>query len=142
DALEGASPAVRAGAQDVLRTVALTNEAVPDQQHAGHLQGDAVDVAFALAALRSGAVTEEERSHPPLADLPYEPHLRLSQTVRTAHDGSRVLHVKSSPDVLVGISTRMAGPDGPVPLDPGLVEEVNERMAREGLRVIATARRV
>ena len=141
EALQQALPAVRSGALEVLRTGAL-NEAVPDQDRPGHLSGDAVDVAFAVAALRSGAVTEQERSRESLADQPYEPHLRLSQTVRPAPDGARVLHVKGSPDVLTGLCSTMAGPDGPVPLDAGLVDEVNEQMAREGLRVIATARRV
>lgn len=125
--------------RDALRTGALTNEAVgPDET----LHGDAVDVALARAALRAGAVTPAERARHPLAHTPYEPALRYSQTVRTEPDGTRVLHVKGSPDVLAEHATAVAGPDGPLPVDHALLREANERMAAQGRRVIATARRV
>ncbi|MFK5647192.1 cation-translocating P-type ATPase [Ornithinimicrobium sp. LYQ121] len=130
-------------AHEVLRSGALTNEAVPDPHDEGRLHGDAVDVAFALAALDAGAVTAEERARPPVADLPYEPHLRLSQTVRRERDGTLVLHVKGSPDVLAGLSTHLRGQGGALrAMDLDLVERANEEMACEGLRVIATATRV
>lgn len=125
-----------------LRTGALTNEAdpVPGTEHDFH--GDAVDVAMAAVASRLGAVSGEEIDRRPLAHTPYEPALGYSQSVHAAPDGRRVLHVKGAPDALIPMCAAMRAQDGDVPVDIGLAEAANEAMARDGLRVIATARRV
>jgi P-type Ca2+ transporter type 2C len=125
-----------------LRTGALTNEAdpVPGAEHDFH--GDAVDVAMAAVASRFGAVTAEEVARRPLAHTPYEPALGYSQSVHAGADGRRVLHVKGAPDALLAMCVAMRTQHGDAPVDTGLAEAANEAMARDGLRVIATARRV
>ncbi|GGG63546.1 ATPase [Kocuria dechangensis] len=125
-----------------LRTGALTNEAepVPDAEH--DFQGDAVDAAMAAVASRLGAVTREERSRRPLAHTPYEPELGYSQSVHAGRDGRRMLHVKGAPDAVLAMSTAVRTAGGDAPLDPARVHAANEAMAREGLRVLATALRV
>jgi len=125
--------------RETLRSGALTNEATHAEN--GDIIGDAVDVAMAKAALRAGVITEEERRSAPLGHAPYEPELRLSQSVfRVGPD--RVLMVKGAPDALAEVATQMATDDGPVPFDADLVEAANQQMARAGLRVLATAMRV
>lgn len=131
-------PPVRAA----LRTGALTNEAVREPGPEPAYRGDAVDAALALAAVSRGAVTETERGGPVLAHQPYEPRSRLSWTVRADGRGRRVLHVKGSPETVLECSAALAGPSGPVPLDARRVLAANERMGREGLRVLAVAARV
>ncbi|HRN28929.1 MAG TPA: HAD-IC family P-type ATPase, partial [Terrimesophilobacter sp.] len=116
----------------ILRAGALTNESVLGDD--GHHHGDAVDVALSELAQSSGAVTEAERSIRPLAHTPYEPALRYSQTVRRAADGTPVLYVKGSPEVLAEMSTGLAGAGA---WDPRSVSEANAMMARDGLRVLA-----
>ncbi|GGH36151.1 cation-translocating P-type ATPase [Microbacterium album] len=127
-------------ARELLRGGALTNEASPGAD--GVLHGDAVDVAMATVALDAEAVSPRERAAPPVAHMPYEPALRYSQTVVRDADGRRVLYVKGSPDVVAGMSDRIATAEGPIPLDPEILGAVNERFATGGLRVIAVASRV
>lgn len=141
--LRGPLPAEASGTLvDVLRTGALTNEATASRpDDASTLTGDAVDVAIARVALQTEVVTTAEREAPALAHTPYEPALRLSQTVRQGPDGSRVLHVKGSPDVLARMSADLATGGGSVPMDVDIVDRANDRIAAQGMRVIATARR-
>ncbi|WP_298589776.1 HAD-IC family P-type ATPase [uncultured Kocuria sp.] len=131
----------------VLRTGALTNEAVPragaaDGDGGSAYVGDAVDAAMAAVAVSLGALTEEERGTPPVAHQPYEPHLRYCQTVRRDAQGRRILHVKGSPEAVLEHSVALARAGGPGPLDEDLVLAANEEMGRDGLRVIATGVRV
>lgn len=111
-----------------LRTGALTNDAT---QQDGALIGDAVDVAMAEAALRAGVVDDDERGTTVVADMPYEPDLAYSQTLRR-EDGQLVLHVKGAPEVVVSFCDLHAG-------EIESILEANQDMGRDGLRVIATA---
>ena len=140
--LDAATPQTHAAARAVLRSGALTNEAVPDHENPSEFHGDAVDVAFLVAALDAAAITEGERRIPPVADMAYEPHLRLSQSVRREPDGTRTLHVKGSPDVLAELSDWVATAEGRQPIDRDLLERTNDELAAQGLRVIATATRI
>ncbi|MFI7741500.1 cation-translocating P-type ATPase [Kocuria rhizosphaericola] len=131
----------------VLRTGALTNEAVPragaeDGDGGPAYVGDAVDAAMAAVAVSLGAITEEERAAPPVAHQPYEPQLRYCQTVRRDAQGRRVLHVKGSPEAVLERSVALARSGGAGPLDEDLVLAANEELGRDGLRVIATGIRV
>ena len=132
-----------------LRAGALTNEAVRAPAGATtstgaplDLTGDAVDVAMLRAAVDLGAATMDERDARWLAHTPYEPELRLSQTVREDADGRRILYVKGSPDVLAKLSTALATDEGDRPFDPKPVETANHDLAEQGMRVLATAMRV
>ncbi|MBL8927551.1 MAG: HAD-IC family P-type ATPase [Pseudonocardia sp.] len=144
-----AAPRLPDTARRTLHAGAMTNEA--HQAPAGattsageplDFTGDAVDVAMLRAALHLGAATIQERDTRWGAHTPYEPELRLSQTVRTEPDGRRVLYVKGSPEVLAALSTTMATDDGDRPFDPEPVEAANNELARQGMRVLATAVRV
>ena len=123
-----------------LRTGGLTNDATPLPEDEMQLLGDAVDVAMGTAALSLGALTPAERSADPVAVMPYEPDLAYSQTLVREGD-AYVLHVKGSPERIAGFSSSMAvGREGIVaPLDRDAVERTLSSMAKQGLRVIATA---
>ncbi|WP_403025163.1 cation-translocating P-type ATPase [Salinibacterium sp. GXW1014] len=129
-------------ATEVLRVGALTNEATPSSDTDGEYTGDAVDAAMARIAVLCAAVTEQERSNPPVAHQPYEPELRCSQTVHLDAEGRRILYVKGSPETVLDASIAMATPGGSAPIDRELVHAANEQLGREGLRVIATGSRV
>lgn len=137
DLREDPLPAPGTPLGELLRTGALTNEAVPDPDAVDALMGDPVDVALASAALEAGVVTPAERAERPVAHTPYEPALRFSQTVRTEPDGRRVLHVKGAPDAIAAMSTSF--PDGT--LDLAAIRAANAELAAEGMRIIAIARR-
>jgi Ca2+-transporting ATPase len=124
-----------------LRAGAFTNEATRSPNGSAEYSGDAVDAAMALVATARGVITEEERTAPPLAHQPYEPHLAFSQTVFRDAAGHRILYVKGSPEALLGASVAVAGPDGDEAIDASWIHAANEEMGREGLRVIATGSR-
>lgn len=115
--------------------------------------GDAVDVAMASLAERTGVLNdsvpnEKDGSQQAalgsiVADQPYEPDLGYSQTVREL-DGRRVLFVKGAPERVLGFSSSLATDAGSTSLGTAARERVlaaNEQMATDGLRVIATASR-
>ncbi|KFF59804.1 haloacid dehalogenase [Cryobacterium sp. MLB-32] len=124
-----------------LRAGALTNEATLSADVADEYSGDAVDAAMARAAVTRGAVTEQERRMNPVAHQPYEPQLRYSQTVHVGPDGRLTLYVKGSPETVVEASVAIAGSVADEDLDEAAVLAANERMGRQGLRVIAAASR-
>lgn len=130
---EHVTPTVRR----TLRAGALTNEAAVRE---GVLVGDSVDVAMASAALDAGAVTADERAARAEAYTPYEPELRLSQSVRHDPDGRRMLFVKGAPDVILTLCTTAATLDGDV-VGIEMAEHAHRDLADRGLRVIATAER-
>lgn len=113
-----------------LRTGALTNDATEQE---GNLIGDSVDVAMAEAALRAEVVDNDERTTAPVADMPYEPDLAYSQTLRR-EDGRLVLHVKGAPEIVASFC-------GLTDRETDSLLHANEQMAKDGLRVIATASR-
>lgn len=134
------TPDIHPSTRLVLEAGALTNEARPLADDPENFSGDAVDAAMAKAALRFDVLTREEFLSPPLAHAPYEPELRLSQTVREV-DGRRVLFVKGAPDSLIAASTHLETASGPEPSKLEQVHVANETMAAAGLRVLATAYR-
>ncbi len=123
----------------VLRAGALTNEA--SRTSAGELHGDPVDVAMSSVALDASAVSPTEITAALERHTPYEPELGYSQSVRALPDGERVLYVKGAPETLLAASTSLRTPHGPRPLKPSTVSEANAVLARDGLRVVATASR-
>ncbi|MGC0274606.1 cation-translocating P-type ATPase [Pseudactinotalea sp. Z1739] len=131
------SPAAR----QMLLIGALTNEARPDRDDPSTFIGDAVDVAMAKAALRTGAVTMGEFTTAPLAHAPYESEARMSQSIHRVGD-DRVLFVKGSPDALLAASVKIQTDDGVAPLDLEVVQSANHHLASRGLRMLGTAFRV
>ncbi|GCF08108.1 cation-translocating P-type ATPase [Dictyobacter arantiisoli] len=122
---------------------ALTNEAkVYDGDGEQKTEGDPTDIALLVAARNAGVTTpDSEHMTPILAETPYEPDLRYSQTLRLFGD-EQVLFVKGATDRILASSTTMQGSQGVVPVDMAQVRAANEEMASRGLRVLAMAYRI
>jgi Ca2+-transporting ATPase len=126
----------------VLRGSALTNDAdVVD----GELLGDPTDGALLVLAAKGGIDVARLRADlPRLAEVPFDSDHRLQATLHPHPAGAR-LYVKGAPDALLERTRALAGPDGEVPLDAArraaVAAEV-DRMADEGLRVLAVASRI
>lgn len=134
------------GARRVLRAGALTNEArrhgEEDEEGGIRYEGDAVDVAMARAADEAKAVTRNDIHAPIVLDVPYEPELRYSMTVRRNPDGGYTQYVKGAPGTVAAMCRSMEDGEGSSKdIDRKAVQEANERMGRLGLRVIAVAAR-
>jgi Ca2+-transporting ATPase len=121
---------------------ALCSEAVI---HDGELVGDPTEGALVVLATKGGVdVDKLRRSRPRIGEVPFDSAIKYMATYH--RDGPDVVClVKGAPDRLLDRCTRVTGADGtPVPLDAegraAQIEE-NDRLAAEGLRVLALASR-
>ena len=126
--------------------MALANDAVIRD---GACIGDPTEGALVVLAAKGGLDVEETRkSYPRLAEVPFDAEYKL---MATFHEMDEVGHpvvrcfVKGAPDVLLARSTRYVDADGgSAPMADESRERVlaeNDRLASEGLRVLAVARR-
>ena len=126
--------------------MALANDAVIRD---GACIGDPTEGALVVLAAKGGIdVDETRRYYPRIAEVPFDAEYKLMATFHEMDDdGSTVVRcfVKGAPDVLLARSTRYMATDGSsAPMANEHRERVlseNDRLAGEGLRVLAVARR-
>ena len=130
-----------------LMPMALANDAVIRD---GACIGDPTEGALVVLAAKGGLdVDETRRTYPRVGEVPFDAEYKLMATFHeiASEDGSRVVRgfVKGAPDVLLARSNRYMGTDGQshemTADDPAKVLAENDRLAGEGLRVLAVARR-
>ncbi|WP_053202688.1 cation-translocating P-type ATPase [Jiangella muralis] len=131
-----------------LLPMALANDAVIRD---GACIGDPTEGALVVLAEKGGLdVDETRRTIPRLAEVPFDTEYKLMATFHELHEnGRRVVRclVKGAPDVLLARSSRYLAADGTSqPLGEGAggtakVLAENDRLAGEGMRVLAVARR-
>jgi Ca2+-transporting ATPase len=141
-------PAVPPGAaqrepwRSLLRAMALCNDASAEE--GGRLVGDPTEVALAVAAREAGfgrAVLERDAAR--LAELPFDAERKRMTTLHRAPEGGGrvVAFTKGAPESVIALCSARLTEAGPVPLDTPRLLAQAERMAAEGLRVLAFARR-
>ncbi len=120
--------------------LALSNDAARNRQ--GHMTGDPTEVALYRAAQDAGfdkAVLEA--AAPRLLDLPFDSERKRMTTIH--QDGDRAIaYVKGAPENVLPLCTALLAAEGELPLPLAAVHDAAERMAAEGLRVLAVARRM
>jgi magnesium-transporting ATPase (P-type) len=129
-----------------LLTSVLTNEAhvrrIGEDEYEIH--GDPTEAALLIAALKAGFDHEEWRAqHPVVGEIPFEPELQYSASVR-ARGEEHWVFVKGAPERVMGMATRWLTPDGELPLDATARETILGHaadMAQRGLRVLGLAYR-
>jgi magnesium-transporting ATPase (P-type) len=101
-------------------------------------RGDPTETALLVAAARLGLDPGEcGEAYPQVGEIPFEPELRYSASIRIrAHGEEHLVFVKGAPERVLGMCHAAAGG---VPLDPGRVLDEVHRMADQGLRVLAFA---
>jgi P-type Ca2+ transporter type 2C len=132
--------------EPLMLPMALANDAVIRD---GACIGDPTEGALVVLAAKSGLDVEEtRRALPRIAEVPFDAEYKLMATFHRIEDGGRAVircFVKGAPDVLLARSTGYLGEDGTTGQldaeahDRALAE--NDRLASEGLRVLAVARR-
>ena len=140
-----------AGSSDVpldpfMLPMALANDAVIRD---GACIGDPTEGALVVLAAKSGLDVEEtRRTLPRIAEVPFDAEYKLMATFHRMDDDGRPVvrcFVKGAPDVLLARSTRYLGEDGDTGQLAGDARDrvlaENDRLAGEGLRVMAVARR-
>ncbi len=137
-----AAGATEVDLEPVVLPMALASDAVVRD---GQLVGDPTEGALVVLAAKAGIDVEEtRREHPRLAEVPFDAEYKFMATFHDLDD-STVCFVKGAPDVLLARSERYLNADGVrVELDDesrALVLAENDRLASEGMRVLAVARR-
>jgi P-type Ca2+ transporter type 2C len=139
-----------AGATDTplepfLLPMALANDAAV---HDGEIVGDPTEAALVVLAAKGGLdVDETRRVYPRIGEVPFDSEYKFMATFHEMEsDGRKVVRcfVKGAPDVLLARSANVRNAEGGgVPADTAreLVLAENDRLAGEGLRVLAVATR-
>jgi len=106
------------------------------------VQGDPTEAALIVAAEKGGLLRDETHQSSPRVDMiPFESEHMFRATLHD-HDGARMIYKVGAVERLLDRCTDALGTDGStVPLDREKVREAVEAMARDGLRVLALARR-
>ena len=114
------------------------------------LIGDPTEGALiVLAAKGELDIEETRRSYPRIAELPFDSDYKFMATFHemAGARGGRVIrcYVKGAPDVLISRGSSYQAPDGTVvPVtdeNRSLATDANDRMAREGMRVMVVGQR-
>jgi P-type Ca2+ transporter type 2C len=128
-----------------LMPMALANDAAV---HDGEIVGDPTEAALVVLATKGGLdVDETRRLYPRVAEVPFDSDYKFMATFHELEeDGRKVVrcYVKGAPDVLLARSTRGRDVDGSEPPIDEYRDRVmaeNDRLAGEGLRVLAVASR-
>ena len=128
-----------------LLPMALANDAAV---HDGEIVGDPTEAALVVLAAKGGIdVDGTRRAFPRVGEVPFDSDYKLMATFHEMEDDGRKVvrcFVKGAPDVLLARSTTIQDVDGSaVPAEEGRerVAAENDRLAGEGLRVLAVASR-
>ncbi len=127
-----------------LTAMALCNDACEDAEC--QIIADPTEAAL-YAAAKAGGVSkkEAEADLPRTSELPFDSARKLMTTfhagnARIGEAGGRYISfTKGAVEVLLETTVNMATADGVQPLDPEVVFRASDRMASEGLRVMAFA---
>jgi len=123
----------------LLTALSLSNDA--SYQH-GKIMGDPTETALCLAAQRAGydkAALETET--PRILELPFDSERKRMTTLHRLPGGSIVAYTKGAPESLLPLCHTQLAVKGKEPLKVGEILANAERMAAEGLRVLAVAQR-
>jgi Ca2+-transporting ATPase len=122
------------------RAMALSNDARPAAD--GEVVGDPTEVALYLEAAEAGVRKDDLiAGMPRVAEIPFDSDRARMTTLH--RDGARVIaFVKGAPEQVIPLCRAQLTGAGEQPLDAGLASAAAERMAADGLRVLAFACRI
>jgi len=124
----------------LLRAMALSNDARGNA--AGTIAGDPTEVALFAAAYEAGVNKPEvEKRYPRVAEIPFDSERKCMTTMHRDPEGGFVSFTKGAIEVILDRSTQMLTSSGLVEIQPEDLVNVSERMAADGLRVLALGMR-
>ena len=125
--------------------MALANDAAVRD---GEIVGDPTEAALVVLAAKGGLdVDETRRRFPRVGEVPFDSEYKFMATFHEMEDDGRKVvrcFVKGAPDVLLARSSQIRDADGGTVPAEGARDRVlaeNDRLAGEGLRVLAVATR-
>ena len=137
DAQTASTPGASEPWRDLVRATALSNDASAHEN--GAPSGDPTEVALLLAAAAAGLPkAAAERDYPRVAEIPFDSERKCMTTVHEDPCGGFVSFTKGAVEVIVDRSVRVASACGP---SKDELWAAADRMAEDGLRVLAVAMR-
>jgi Ca2+-transporting ATPase len=125
---------------DLLRAMVLCSDARVDDTET--VVGDPTEVALTVAARQAGLEKLPlERDYPRVAEIPFDSDRKCMTTIHQDPEGGFLAVTKGAVEVILARATQMASASGTIDLDPTPWLRVNDRMAADGLRVLAIAMR-
>jgi Ca2+-transporting ATPase len=121
----------------LLAAMAVSNDARAGSE--GEVIGDPTEVALHVAAAQAGVIKDALlEAMPRVAEIPFDSERARMTTLH--RDGAKVVaFVKGAPERVIPLCEGCLAPDGLQPIDAEGVRSEAERMAAEGLRVLAFA---
>ncbi|TYO90525.1 HAD-IC family P-type ATPase [Oceanicella actignis] len=121
--------------------MACNDGALVDRPEGRTIAGDPMEAALLVLAERAGRL-QERSGIARLALIPFDAAHRYMATLDRMPDGAVRLHAKGAPEAILALCDGEMAPDGrPRPLRAEFWQAETERMAAQGMRVIAIARR-
>jgi P-type Ca2+ transporter type 2C len=125
--------------KSLFTALALSNDA--QRSRHGELIGDPTEIALYQSALDAGFDKAGlEENAPRSMELPFDSE-RKRMTTLHSHGGGFIGYTKGAPESVLPLCETMLTASGASPLPRGEILAVAERMAAEGLRVLAVAQR-
>ncbi len=135
----GAKEAPGPVSRELLRAAAMCNDAVHGIE--APWRGDPTETALVEAAAQAGLEKDAlDADSPRVFELPFDADRKRMTTVHAVHDGL-VAYTKGAPEAVVPLCTGQWAASGIVALDQGEVLATADRLASQGLRVLALARK-
>jgi magnesium-transporting ATPase (P-type) len=128
---------------EMTRAALLCSDATVERRDDGmHVEGDPMEGALLVVAMKAGLDAEGERRAWPRTDaIPFDSQHRFMATLHHDHDGHAIVYVKGAPERLLEMCDSQRDADRDVPLEPAHWDRAVQRIAEQGQRVIAVAAR-
>ena len=128
---------------DLLEALALSNDALPyTQDDVIGVSGDPTEIALYRVAKEHGFLKADlEKEHPRVAEIPFDSERKCMTTFHRWPGGYMAL-TKGGTDVMLEKAVNVLTERKLAPIDADAINRVNDRMADDGLRVLAVATRL
>ncbi len=127
-----------------MKALSLSNDALPHVVSEGTVgvTGDPTEIALYQVAFNHGFVkTDLEKEHPRVAEIPFDSE-RKCMTTFHRWPGGYMAFTKGGVDVVLEKAVNVLMGEKITPINTDEISRVNDRMADEGLRVLAVAARL
>lgn len=130
---------------DTLKAALLCNDASleiddKDQSNQYLVNGDPMEAALLVAAMKAGFVSETVTEQFPRIDLiPFESEHRFMATLHHSHTGESFIYIKGAPERILEMCSTQAGVISATPLDNIYWMKHIDGLAKQGYRVLAIA---
>jgi len=124
----------------LLQAMALSNDATRSER--GEMIGDPTEIALYMAAEQGGYTKADLLARSPRMDeLPFDSDRKCMTTLHRGPSGI-IAFTKGAPEQVVALCEAELSGNGPIVLTPSTILEQADRMAADGIRVLAVAYRI